>query len=286
MDELTSYLQQLPNTLMDIPKNMPKTPQQLVESVNTVKMAPYFLFVHYTLVTLSLRARSGSRDYAKSHPFASWFVCLVSCLGGALISAFLLGKSTLNVFYLNNTNLIYITIVWYLVMFSPGDIFYKIVNINAVKAIILVLKEVQRVRNIQNGVNTVAETYRGSSLDQIFFVAVLIGSVRGSGAKFLMRPLDSFIRGTIGADNEFLKPTFSTKHAVLSSILILLQRMGYFKMDEPLLITILFAIAGTVQLALLFTDIEDPYKKIEEVLAAILFKFPDEAVKEVKKKKD
>lgn len=77
----------------------------------------------------------------------------------------------------------------------------------------------------------------------------------------------------------------TTKHAVVTGIILMLQRMGHVQVEEPLLITIIFIVAGVVQLAILFTDIEDPYRMIEKLLAAILFDFPEEAAKKNKKKK-
>ena len=61
--------------------------------------------------------------------------------------------------------------------------------------------------------------------------------------------------------------------------------MGHVQVEEPLLITILFIVAGAVQLAVLFTDLEDPYKMVEKLLSAILFDFPEEATKKSNKKK-
>ena len=59
-----------------------------------------------------------------------------------------------------------------------------------------------------------------------WFVAVLMGAVRGSGAKLVGRPLFHLVRGDLRAENEFLKPTFSTKNSVLSAALVLLQVKG------------------------------------------------------------
>lgn len=272
--------------LEEIYYKLPKSSGDVVDYVNT-KYLPYaFALVHYTLVALSLRQRTGARNYAKSHPFASWFVCVVSSMAGSLVQAILLNNvSITDVFVSNKANILYITVVWYLMMFSPRDFFFDLINFKGAKGVLLVLKEVHRVRNVQNGVETVISHYSTHSLDTVFFVAVMIGSVRGSAAKFVLRPLDSFVQGNIGADNEFLKPTFTTKHAVVTAILLLAQKMGYFYMDEAVLVTVLFLIAGAVQLVILFTNFEDPYKMVEELLHAILFEFPEQATQKAKKNK-
>ena len=72
---------------------------------------------------------------------------------------------------------------------------------------------------------------------------------------------------------------------MVTGILLILQRMGYIQVEEPILITVMFIVAGTVQLAILFTSVEDPYKMVEKLLAAILFDFPEEATKKANKKK-
>lgn len=77
----------------------------------------------------------------------------------------------------------------------------------------------------------------------------------------------------------------TTKHAVVTAILLLAQKMGYFYMDEAVLVTVLFLIAGAVQLVILFTNFEDPYKMVEELLHAILFEFPEQATQKAKKNK-
>ena len=67
----------------------------------------------------------------------------------------------------------------------------------------------------------------------------------------------------------------------------MLQRMGRItQVDEPTLITALFLVAAIIQLAILFIDdFEDPYKLVEKLLAAILFRLPEEVVKDDRKKK-
>lgn len=72
---------------------------------------------------------------------------------------------------------------------------------------------------------------------------------------------------------------------MVTGILLILQRMGHIQVEEPILITVIFIVAGTVQLAILFTSVEDPYKMVEKLLAAILFDFPEEATKKANKKK-
>ena len=72
---------------------------------------------------------------------------------------------------------------------------------------------------------------------------------------------------------------------MVTGILLILQRMGHIQVEEPILITVMFIVAGTVQLAILFTSVEDPYKMVEKLLAAILFDFPEESTKKAKKKK-
>jgi len=69
--------------------------------------------------------------------------------------------------------------------------------------------------------------------------------------------------------------------------LILLQRMGYItEIDEPTLLTALFLVAAIIQVAiLLIDDFEDPYKMVEKLLAAILFRLPEEVAKDDRKRK-
>lgn len=259
---------------------LPKDHHELANKLVTVEMSPYFICIHYCLVTLSMRHRTGSREYASEHPFPSWFVCVTSCFGGTLLMNFLLGRPIIQV-YSNTSNVIMATLIWYFVYFSPLDMFYKFTQLKFVKAAMLVLKEVHRIRMISNGVGEASKQHK----DNIIIVT-LIGCVKGSGAKFLSRPLDHLIRGNMISDNEFLKPTFSTKHSVVISVLLFGLRAGYFDMKEEMLLAVMFVIAAIAQTSIFLFGIKDPYEKLEKLLCNVLLRMPDELARSEKSKKE
>merc|ERR1719495_1343569 len=103
--------------------------------------------------------------------------------------------------YLNAWNLSLATFIWYLVFFSPLDFTTNVCNNKYIKALLKFLKELHRVRAIKDGVTVATAAYSGNPL-----AAILIGTIRGSGAAWLLRPLYQFICGDLKAKNEFYKP--------------------------------------------------------------------------------
>ena len=252
-----------------IMKNVPRDVPSMADHVANVKMFPVYLTVHYLLVTLSLRSRPGAKQFAKDHPFSSLFVSVTSCFGGAIIQSFVLGESLLKPFY-NTRNVSLAAATWYLVMFSPFDVVEEFFSTKLCKGVLLVLKEVHRIRGITDGVLIGMKLQSGNWL-----LPLILGCIRGSGAKFLMRPLDHFMRGEVMSGHELLKPHFSTKMSVASSLFLLLQHDRYFKMSQPMMMLSLAATAAAFQLGMLLADIRDPYEYVENVVCSVAIKAPE-----------
>jgi hypothetical protein len=229
---------------------------------------PVFMCIHFYLVVASLRSQVGAVEYSRQHPLASWFVCVTACFGGTALQNFLLGRPIVEI-YLNKTNVLTASLVWYLVFFAPCDILTNICSDRLVKTFLLLLKEVQRMRGIKAGVLASLKVYPES-----WFVAVLMGAVRGSGAKLVGRPLFYLVRGDLKAENELLKPTFSTKNSVMTAALLLLQIKGVLDVQLEVLIGVLVLVAGVVQVLLLWTDMKDPYTHIECVACKVALELP------------
>merc|ERR1719427_1778253 len=152
------------------------------------------------LVSLSLRGIPGAVEFAMKHPLPSWFVCVTGCFSGKVIQNFLLGKPMIEI-YLNGWNLSLATFIWYLVFFSPMDFTTTVCSNKYIKAVLKFLKELHRVRGVADGVKIATAAYSGNCL-----APILIGTIRGSGAAWLLRPLYQCIRGDSKAENEFYKP--------------------------------------------------------------------------------
>eukprot|EP00794_Sanderia_malayensis_P008222 gene8222-9102_t len=159
----------------------------------------------------------------------------------------------------------------YLVFFSPADIVWKILEFKISRALLRVLKEVHRVRMIQNGIALAAKLHPDSWL-----IIIIIGAVRGSGAKFLMKPLDHIVRGELISSNELLQPHFATKSALLVSALLYSEAFAGFNITRQVMVIFIIACLVLFQVAFIFTSIEDPYLKVEKILSYAFMKLPQE----------
>lgn len=270
MDVIDTVLNNLPRSFPDLSHRL----------VYRVELWPYFIGIHFILVTLSMKARDGSVEYARSHPFPSWFVCVTSCFGGTLLVNFIFAKPIVEI-YANSKAVLLATVIWYLIFFAPFNVVEKFFNTKGARCILLVLKEVHRIHSIYNGVKFASSICAGN-----VFIIVLVGSIRGSASKFILRPLDAFVRGNLANENEFLKPTFSTKYSVIASLLLFLQQQQlYIHIKKEDLICLLFIMAAVTQVLLLLTEMNDPIKPLEDMIGYIFLKAPEDLVEEVKKNK-
>lgn len=255
--------------------------QNLATTVDTIPMAPLFVVAHMTLVSLSVRAMPGAVDFALQHPFPSWFVTVTSCFSGKVIQNFLLGKPFIEI-YLNGWNVALATFIWYLVFFSPSDVVTSAFNNKYVKAVLKFVKELHRVRAVKDGVAVASAAYSGN-----YLAAILVGTIRGSGAAWLLRPLYQFIRGDIKADaNEFYKPGFASKYAFMSASLFVLNDAFALGVDASVLVLTLFVLGAAGQLLMFFGVIADPCVRFEAMGCYVTMQLPNELMKKTSKAKD
>ena len=95
------------------------------------------------------------------------------------------------------------------------------------QAVILVLKEVHRVRNVQNGVETVIGHYSGYNLNDLFFVAVMIGSIRGMKTRLLLSCTSYRIGTRKSLKSIFLVSDFKSFNSIDLSYFFLKRLRSY-----------------------------------------------------------
>ncbi|XP_065069367.1 trimeric intracellular cation channel type 1B.1-like [Rhopilema esculentum] len=249
--------------------------------VENVPIYPLFLGVHCVLVAGALRTRDGSKEFAKHHPLTSWFVSVVSCYGGTIIQNFLLAQPILAALK-NEQILILGTIAWYLVFFSPGDFFWEALQLKIFKAILVMLKELHRLRMIINGIAVGTSLHPSTPL-----IIIINGAIRGNGAKFLMKPLDHFVRGGMVSSFELLAPHFSTKSSVVISALLWNHTVKFVDIPisrEALLVYILLFMV-CMQLSFVLFEAGDPYLYLESAACHLFLTLPSELSLRVRKSK-
>ncbi|XP_071485583.1 trimeric intracellular cation channel type 1B.1-like [Diadema antillarum] len=233
----------------------------------TLPLFPVFDIAHYIMMIVALRKDTGDGflSLAENNPLACWLCSMLSSFAGYILSNALLGQSLVAPFAYH-MKIGIATIVWYLIFYSPGDVFYKIVTSFPGKLVVGPMKEAVRARKVGLGVLQAAKVY-----PQGFLIMVIIGTVRGSGSAF-MRIFERVLRGAGNlSQNELLNPSFTTKATILCSILLSLENLGYITIPSPELMLMLTTLLVSMKIASLVFGITDPFTPIEETCRPVLF---------------
>lgn len=250
----------------------------------TLPLFPFFDIAHYIMMIVALRkdAGEGFLSLAENNPLACWLCSMLSCFAGYILSNALLGQSLLAPFAYH-LKIGLATLVWYLVCYSPADLFYQLVTSFPGRLVVGPMKEAVRARKVGLGVLQAAQVY-----PQGFLIMVIIGTVRGSGSAF-MRIFERVLRGAWNpTQNELLNPSFTTKATILCSILLALENLNYIPIPAPELMLALTTLLVSFKIASVTLDVGDLFRPIENTCRPILFGkwFKGDAVKEEKRKEE
>ena len=67
-------------------------------------------------------------------------------------------------------------------------------------------------------------------------------------------------------------------------MLIILKQQGHIQIDLPILLCCLFIVSAFLQIVMFLTEMRDPFEPVENLVAMVLLRGPEEIVKETKKK--
>ncbi|CAL4121238.1 unnamed protein product [Meganyctiphanes norvegica] len=191
---------------------------ELAESIS-IPWDPYFNIVHCLLSCVAIRDDLGAKaiPFSRKHPLATWLACMVAVFAGGLVCAPLLGKPILSAID-DNQMILFGTISWYLVFYTPFDLTITLCKILPVKLVLYVMKEIHRVKKVSGGVTLGAKHYPGN-----FVIMLIIGTLKGNGAGF-MKIFSRLVRGTWSPSAiEVLSPSFPTKAAIVSGVIFILK---------------------------------------------------------------
>ncbi|CAG5115993.1 unnamed protein product [Candidula unifasciata] len=251
---------------------------QLALYLMKVDMFPVFFIAHFCLSCLLVR--EDSKDvgikFRQNHPFASWLCSVVTALSGLFVLNFLFGKPLIEAAK-ESTLVTVITVIWYLLNYSPSDVVYKIVTFTPVLLSASVLQECLRVRFIYLGIQTAAQEYPGH-----FLVILLAGVINGNGYG-LIKVAERLIRGKWTPDtNELLDVTYFTKSGLYASLLFILHQNKIIPVPIELLYLGIIVAFVTLRLLITVGNIEDPLLPLESPLTSWLFRpAPEETRVEV-----
>lgn len=236
-----------------------------------LKMFPYFDIANYILMCLAVREdihlhQSSIPNFHKKHPFSCYLSSMLLCFGGGMIAHLILGEPVLADFK-SHQNLALASVCWYLVFFSPFDLFYKFVKFLPVKIVLCILKEVLRARKVYEGVTHSLHLYPNS-----YVIIVLVGAMKGAGSGFLTI-IDRFNRGFyLPNTSEILHPTFASKACFVISILFTIERKSLLpNFTRNILFFCVVVFLCYVKIMSLFLKSFDPFVPFENLTAAVFF---------------
>uniref|UniRef100_A0A8C4RD52 Transmembrane protein 38A n=2 Tax=Eptatretus burgeri TaxID=7764 RepID=A0A8C4RD52_EPTBU len=231
-----------------------------------IPMFPFFDLTHYMLSLMYLRHEEGICNVSRKSPITCWICSMLSCFGGAMLAAFMLGEPVIKPFE-SNINIVLATIVWYMVFYFPKDLFFKFCSLLPAKLIIVAGKEIARVRKIAVGVAHAHHVYHHG-----YIVMVAVGLAKGAGSG-LIATIEQLLRGVWKPEtNELLDMPFATKATLLGAVLFTMQKTGYVPISKELLILIITTLLVTIKVTLTIMHSHgSPLAPVESALCRVLF---------------
>lgn len=231
-----------------------------------LSMFPYFDGAHYLVSVLSAREQAGAVDVASRSPFASWFSAMLCCFGGGILSSFMLAEPPIAILS-NSTNIIYATVVWYMVYYFPSDLFYKCFCFLPLRVIAAAMKEVTRTWKIVAGVVQAQSRFK-----DVLLVMVANGWAKAAGGG-LISNFEQLVRGVWKPENnELLKMSYPVKISLVGSILFSLQHIELLPIERHHLMFIYTMLLITIKVRMMLTrSSASPFQPAEEVLGRLLF---------------
>jgi len=162
--------------------------------------------------------------FAHAHPFVTWLSSFATAYAGSLLGCLLTGDSILQPFT-NASSLLYATIAFFVVFFSPFDLFARLFLLRPFNILLAIAAEIYRVGNIVAGVRVAASMPLAAtaSFPAPLFVGLAIA--KGAGSSLLL-PMIRLLRtggaagGWSGHSNEILRPSLFLKATFWASLLM------------------------------------------------------------------
>ena len=131
---------------------------------------PYLWVPHCIMMSFVLRQNYGSeaQEYAKSNPLSCFIRGILYTYPGGILSSFLLGEPPIAFILTNMPAFITFVTSWYLVFFTPKDLFTKFLIKTRLTFIFSMTQDFQRLLLCLNGVHIVSQTYPKAFIYMVF----------------------------------------------------------------------------------------------------------------------
>jgi len=252
----------------------------LVESatlLTKVRVHPYLEFAHATLCILHLKEdihhTGGSANFARVHPLVTWLSSMVTTFAGLILVALMCGEPIAGAMS-SLESLTLASIVWYLVFYSPGDLFTTVADFFPVKIILVLLKEIFRAKKIALGVAHALHLFPGN-----YLIPVFIALFKANGSSFTL-PLERALRGVPATGvSEFLRPSVMTKACIFGAVLHLLEAVDLISASAETVSIAVTLVLAYLHVGSLFVNVGDPFVPAENLVCSLTLGGAWEALK-------
>ncbi|XP_063066742.1 trimeric intracellular cation channel type B [Engraulis encrasicolus] len=242
--------------------------EELSIGLSNLQMFPLFETAHYIVSVMALREQPGVMEVAHRSPLACWFSSMLFCFGGAILAGLMLAEPPVAPFS-NTVSVMLASVIWYLVVYSPQDLFYSVTSVAPVRLVLTGMKEVTRTWKVLGGVVQAQKKYDG------LLVMIAVGWAKGAGGG-LMSNFEQLVRGIWKPEtNELLKMTYPTKITLIGAVLFALQQNQYLplKKHHLMLIYTIFIVSNKIRMMLTGSS-TSPFAHMESAVYHTLFARP------------
>jgi len=242
-----------------------------------VRAHPYLEFAHATLCILHLREdihhTGGGVNFARAHPLVTWLSAMVTTFAGLILVSLMCGEPLAGVLS-SLESLGLASLVWYLVFYSPGDIFLTLVDFFPVKVVLVLLKEIFRAKKIALGVAHSLHLWPGN-----YLIPVFIALFKANGSSFTL-PLERALRGVpaTGA-SEFLRPSLISKACIFGAILHVAEASDAISASAETVALVVTLVLAYLHVGSLFINVGDPFLPLENLVCSLTLGGAWEALK-------
>lgn len=229
-----------------------------------IKSLAFFIEIaHYCVVIYGVRKEWDSAR-ARKQPVATYLMSIACCFGGGMLTSIAVGKPAMTPLS-NNQSVLMMTIIWWLVFYSPMDAVFALLSWPPVFIIILTMKEMIRTRKIIKGVKLARNVFPGSLL-----ICTFIGMLAACGGGFIKNA--ACIAREKWDHHSVKQVHFSpiTKFSLLFSLLYNLQLLGVLDVSFNTVVFLQFIVMSCVSIDSKFGFHTDPFRPIEMMVTSIV----------------
>lgn len=179
---------------------------------------------------------------------------------------FLLNEPIISAFG-NTQQVVWATIIWYLIFYCPFDLMHRMCTFMPFKIILYCINEVYLCKLIYQGITHATKIFPNS-----YFIMALIGIVKGNGPGFT-RMFERLIRGTWSMSViESMHPSYSTKiSAIATTVFIVNKHSEWFMISQSFVFYCVVSVCIYFRLSAILLELYEPFSPFESLISFLLF---------------